>query len=87
MYSLRRSNFHNASESTKRLPISIAAQAYINQHIGEMEYELKIYEIENEFAEQVSKMVTRLESLESDVKKMKDLHPEIDKEKKESRVN
>lgn len=77
MYSLRRSIFHEASELTKSLPISIGAQTYINQLMGEMEHELKIYEIENEFDEQVSKIVTRLENLESDVKKIMDLHPEL----------
>ncbi len=81
MYSLRRRNFHEASESTKKLPISIGAQAYLNQHIGEMEHELKIYELENDFAEQVSNLVTRIERLESDIKKIMDLKSKEENEK------
>jgi uncharacterized protein YfcZ (UPF0381/DUF406 family) len=76
-YSLRREVFREAAELTKQLPITIAAQSYINQHRGQMEMELKFYMFKKEVGEEIAKVVSKLDKIES---KLKAQFPEFDKE-------
>ena len=76
-YSLRREVFREAGELSKQLPITLAAQSYVNQHRGEMEMELKYYMFKKEVGEEIDKLVSKLDTLES---KIKARFPEFDKE-------
>ena len=76
-YSLRREVFREAGELSKQLPITLAAQSYVNQHRGEMEMELKFYMFKKEVGEEIDKLVSKLDKIES---KIKAQFPEFDKE-------
>lgn len=76
IYSLRSTGFQQASELIEKIPLSIGAQAYVNQMKAEMEMQFKMYVLENSLKDQFTSLTTRIESLEADMKKVKVFHPE-----------
>jgi len=76
IYLLRRTGFQQASELIEKIPLSISAQAYVNQMKAEMEVQFKIYVLEDSLNDQLTSLTTRIENLESDMKKVKEFHPE-----------
>ncbi|MFI5405804.1 MAG: hypothetical protein ACHQ1D_04740 [Nitrososphaerales archaeon] len=76
IYSLRSTGFQQASELIEKIPLSIGAQAYVNQMKAEMEMQFKMYVLENSLKDQFTSLTTRIESLEADMKKVKEFHPE-----------
>lgn len=43
---------------------------------AEMEVEYKIYVLKNSLKDQITSLTTRIESLEADMKKVQEFHPE-----------
>jgi hypothetical protein len=76
IYLLRSTGFQQASELIQKIPLSIGAQAYVNQMKAEMEMQFKMYVLENSLKDQFTSLTTRIESLEADMKKVKEFYPE-----------
>jgi hypothetical protein len=76
IYSLRRTGFQQASELIEKVPLSVGAQAYVNQMKAEMEMQFKMYILENSLKDQFTSLTTRIEILEADIRKVKEFHPE-----------
>lgn len=72
IYHLRRIGFQQASELVKNIPLSIGAQAYVNQMKTEMEMHFKLYLLEKSLKDQFANLTTRIEALEADMKKVKE---------------
>ena len=69
IYSLRRTGFQQTLELIEKIPLSIGAQAYVNQMKAEMEMQFKIYVLENCLKDQLASLTARIEALEVDLKK------------------
>lgn len=70
IYSLRRSGFQQASELIEKIPLSICAQAYVNQMKSEMEMQFEMYVLENSLKDKITSLTTRIETLEADTKRV-----------------
>jgi predicted RNase H-like nuclease (RuvC/YqgF family) len=82
-YAIRRQNFQKISELSKTRHIDLTVQAYLNQHRGEMELELKLYDHQNEINRQIAEMTSKVDSLEQELvskdKRIERLEKIIDK--------
>jgi hypothetical protein len=76
IYSLRRTGFQQASELIGKIPLSIEAKMFINQMKADMEMQFKIFLLENSMKEQFAFMTTKIDSLEAELKKLKEFHSE-----------
>ncbi|HVP81779.1 MAG TPA: hypothetical protein VMS35_01950 [Nitrososphaeraceae archaeon] len=63
-FALRRQNFVDVLEVCKTTPVDLTVQAYINQHRGEMELELKLYDHQNDVNKQIAQMTSKIDSFE-----------------------
>lgn len=76
IYSLRSTGLQQASELIEKIPLSIGAQAYVNQMKAEMEMQFKIYVLENSLKDQITSLTTKIQSLEADMRKVNEFNPE-----------
>jgi hypothetical protein len=72
IYELRRTGFQQALELVERIPLSIGAQAYVNQMNAEMELQFKIFVLENFMKDTVRSLTDRISNLEAKMKNVKD---------------
>ena len=71
IYELRRTGFQQALELVEKVPLSMGAQAYVNQMKTEMEMQFKIYVLEKSLGDNIKSLTTRIQNLEMDMKKSK----------------
>lgn len=72
IFELRRVGFQRSSELARKISLSIGAQAYVNQRKAEMETQYRIYIHENSMKDQITGLISRIEKLESNLRKVKE---------------
>jgi hypothetical protein len=72
IYELRRTGFQQALDLVEKVPLSIAAQAYVNQMKTEMEMQFKMYNLEKSLGDKIRSLTIRIQNLEAEMKKVKD---------------
>ncbi|HKR72717.1 MAG TPA: hypothetical protein VJR94_01255 [Candidatus Nitrosocosmicus sp.] len=72
IYELRKTGFQQTLELVEKVPISIGAQAFVNQMKSEMEMQYKMYVLEKSLGDKIRSLATRIQNLEMDMKHVKD---------------
>lgn len=70
-YTQRSQNFSDVAELSKTMPIDLVVQAYINSHAEALAVERKLYDYKVAADVELSRIISKLNTLENEVKELK----------------